>query len=63
MKKTQLSLVLGCFVLATILYLLDFVKITTSAGGVVINIYPAAGFALLGLVLLWHAYNQRNTAR
>ena len=61
MKKTQLSLVLGCFGLTTILYLLDLVKITTSAGGVVINIYPAVGFTLLGLVLLWRAYKQRST--
>ena len=63
MKKTQLSLVLGCFGLAAILYLLDIVKITTSAGGVKINIYPAAGVALLGVVLLWRAYKQRDIAR
>ena len=63
MKKTQLSLVLGCFGLSAILYLLDLVKITTSAGGVEINIFPAAGFALLGLVLMWRAYKQRDTIR
>ena len=63
MKKTQLTLVLGCFGLAALLYLLDLSKITTSAGGVAINIYPAAAFALLGLVLLWRAIKMRNAVR
>ena len=53
MKKTQLTLVLGCFGLAVLLSLLDLFKITTSAGSVSIQIYPAAGLALLGALLLW----------
>jgi len=62
MKKTQLAIVISCFVLATVLYLLDLAKISTRVGGVNIHFYPAAGFALLGCVLLWRAFKKRTTS-
>jgi hypothetical protein len=36
-------------------------KIATNVGQVEVNIYPVAGVILLALVLLWRAFNQRNT--
>lgn len=61
MKKTQFALVIGAFGLAMALYLLDLVKISTQVGGVNIHFYPAAGFALLGGVLLWRAFKKQTT--
>ena len=62
MKKTQIALVTGCFGLAMLLYLLDLAKISTSVGEVNINLYPSAGIALLGCVLLWRAFKQSTTS-
>jgi len=59
MKKTQFALIISCFGLAAVLYLLDLAKISTRAGGVNINFYPAVGLALLGCVLLWRALKKR----
>jgi hypothetical protein len=62
MKKTQLALVTSCFGLAMVLSLLDVAKISTSIGGVNIHLYPSAGIALLGCVLLWRAFKQSTTS-
>jgi hypothetical protein len=53
MKKTQRIALCSCLGLAALLYLLDLSKITARAGGVAIDLYPAAALTLLGLVLLW----------
>ena len=63
MKKTQLALIISCFGLAMLLFLLDLGKISTSAGGVNIHFYPAGAFALLGCVLLWRAFKKLTTCR
>ena len=62
MKKTQLVLVIGCFGLAMLLSILDLGKISTNAGGVNIHFYPVTASALLGCVLLWHAFKKRPTS-
>lgn len=63
MKKIQLALIIACFGLAALLALLGLSKFTTSASGTTIHIYPAAAFALLGLVLLWRAVSKQFAGR
>ncbi len=60
MNKFKFVPILSCFGLAAFLYLLDLSKITFSAGGVNIKIYPAIAFTLLGLVLVWRALQKRD---
>jgi hypothetical protein len=60
MKKTILTLIAACLGLGTILYVLDLGKITSNLGRVEINLYPAAGFFLLGLFIAWRTVFQRN---
>ena len=59
MKKFKFVATLSCFALAVFLYLLDLSKITFSAGGVTIKIYPTIALILLGLVLVWHKLQKR----
>jgi hypothetical protein len=51
-KKTQLILGAISLVLAALLALLDITEIVGSAGRSHVTIYPAAFFALLGIVLV-----------
>jgi len=61
MKKTQTTLIILSFGLALILYLLDMTKFIYAAGGLNIQIYPAAFFALLGIWLLIRASTKKQT--
>ena len=56
MKKTQFYAGIVSFVIAAILAALNFTKINFSFSGALptnVNIYPAAFFALLGIVLIF----------
>lgn len=55
MRKTQLIAGIVSLVLAVTLAVLNLVKIEGSIGNGHYTIYPAVGFALLGLVLLFRA--------
>ena len=55
MKNTQLIAGFSSLGLALVLYLLDYTDLNTSIGGTSVLIYPAAFFALLGLVFLFWA--------
>lgn len=53
MNKFKFIVVLSYFGLAVLLNLLNLSKISFSAEGVTINIYPAIALILLLLVLVW----------
>ena len=55
MKNSQLTAGFSSLGLALVLYLLDYTDLNTSIGGTSVLIYPAAFFALLGLVFLFWA--------
>jgi hypothetical protein len=55
MKKAQLFAGFSSLVLAAVLYLLGFTDINFIGGGTQVLVYPAAFFALAGLVLLFRA--------
>ena len=55
MRKTQLITGIVALVLAVTLATLNLVKVEGFIGNGHYTIYPAAGFALLGLVLLFRA--------
>ena len=62
MNRNLLISGLASLVLAAVIYLVDLTKISFFAGATSVRIYPAAFFALLGLVLIfWSARKQTET--
>ena len=55
MKNNQLTAGLSSLGLALVLYLLGYTDISYSIGGTAVLIYPAAFFAILGLVFRFWA--------
>ena len=55
MKNNQLTAGFSSLGLALVLYLLGYTDLNYSIGGTAVLIYPAAFFALLGLVFMFWA--------
>lgn len=55
MQKNLIYTGLASLVLAVIIYLVDLTRFSYFVGSTSVRIYPAAFFALLGLVLIFRA--------
>lgn len=62
MQKNLIYTGLASLVLAFIIYLVDLTRFSFFAGSTSVRIYPAAFFALLGLVLIFRAVWKQDSA-
>ena len=63
MERSKLTWGMACLALAVLFYIVDFVKVSFALNATTWRIYPAAGLALLGLVLLWSSWKAGLRAR